>query len=55
MQSFAVKFFKALYFPNHMMHLVYIWYDGRYRSEVFYSNNLNHPNDQLIFFPDHNV
>ena len=33
-----LKFFKTLYFPNHTINLVYIWYDDRYRSKVLFNN-----------------
>ena len=34
--TFTLKFFKSLYFPDHLIDLVYIWYDDRY-SPNFYS------------------
>ena len=36
-----VSFFKTSYFPNHMIDLVYICYDGRYRSKVLFSDTHN--------------
>ena len=33
---------KFSYFPNHMMYFDYIWYDGKYRLKVLYSNTTNH-------------
>ena len=35
--------FKSLYFLNHSMDLVRIWYNDRYRSEVYISNILPWP------------
>ena len=31
--TFTLKFFNGLYFPNHVMDLVHIWYDNRYRFQ----------------------
>ena len=31
--SFTLKFFKTSLFPNLMMDLVHVWYDGRYWSK----------------------
>ena len=39
--TFLLKFFKRSYFLNHMMDLVHIWYNDRYRSKVFISNILS--------------
>ena len=33
-----LKFFKSLYFLNHLMNLVHIWTNDRYRSKVYISN-----------------
>ena len=38
----ALKFFKSLYFPDHLIDLVHIWYDDRYSSKVLFSNTLAH-------------
>ena len=32
-QSSALKFFNSAYFPDHMIDLIYIWYDDRYKSK----------------------
>ena len=37
-----VKFFQSLYFPDHLIDLVHIWYDDRYSSEVLFSNTQAH-------------
>ena len=29
-----LSFFNGLYFPNHTMDLVHIWYDNMYRSSI---------------------
>ena len=39
----ALKLFKNLYFLNHLMDLVHIWYNDRYRSKVCISNILSWP------------
>ena len=36
--TFTLKFFKILYFPDHLIDLVHIWYDDRYSSEILFSN-----------------
>ena len=38
-----VKVFKSSYFLNHLMGLVYIWYNDRYKSKVSISNVLLWP------------
>ena len=35
---FSLKFFTSLYFPDHLINLVPIWYDDRYSSKVLFSN-----------------
>ena len=35
-----VKIFKSLYFPDHSIDLVHIWYDDRYSSKVLFGNPL---------------
>ena len=35
--TFTLKFFKSLYFPDHLIDLVHIWYDDRYRFKVLFS------------------
>ena len=35
---FTLKSFKNLYFPDHLIGLVHIWYDDRYSSKVLFSN-----------------
>ena len=40
--TFMLKFFKSLYFPDHMIDLVHIWYDDRYSSKVLCSNTPAH-------------
>ena len=32
--TFTLKFFKSLYFPDHLIDLVHIWYDDRHSSKV---------------------
>ena len=39
---FTLKFFKSLYFPDHLVDLVHIWYDDRYSSKVLFSNTPAH-------------
>ena len=41
--TLTLKFFKSLYFLNHLMDLVHIWYNDRYRSKVSISNTLPWP------------
>ena len=41
--TFTLKFFKSSYFLNHLMDLVHIWYNNRYRSKVSISNILPWP------------
>ena len=36
--TFTLKFFKSLYFPDHSIDLVHIWYDDRYSSKVLFGN-----------------
>ena len=43
MSTFMLKVFKSLNFLNHLMDLVPIWYDDRYRSKVSVSNILSLP------------
>ena len=50
--SFTVKFFKASYFPNYMMDLVYIWYVDRYKSKVLFTNIHNHTCDLKVKVKD---
>ena len=38
--TFTLKFFKSSYFLNHLMELVHIWYNDRYRPKVSISNIL---------------
>ena len=38
MLQFCVKVFECSYFPDHMMDLVPILYDDRYRSKALFSN-----------------
>ena len=38
MLKFGVKVFNRSYFPDHVMDLVYILYDDRYRSKAIFSN-----------------
>ena len=38
-QSFCIKVYKTSYFEDPLMDVVYIWYDGRYRSKIFISIN----------------
>ena len=40
--TFSLKFFKSLFFPDHMIDLVHIWYDDRYSSKVLFSNTPAH-------------
>ena len=40
--TFTLRFFKSLYFLNHLIDLVHIWYDDRYGSKVLFSNNPAH-------------
>ena len=40
--TFTLKFFKSLYFPDHLIDLVHIWYDDRYGSKVLFSNTPAH-------------
>ena len=35
-----LKFLNSSYFPDHLMDLVYIWYDVRYWFKVLFSNTL---------------
>ena len=41
--TFTLKFFKSLYFPDHLIDMVHIWYDDRYSSKVLFSNTLPKP------------
>ena len=36
--TFTLKIFKSLYFPDHLINLVHIWYDDRYNSKALFSN-----------------
>ena len=40
--TFTLKFFKSIYFPDHLVDLVHIWYDDIYSSKVLFSNTLAH-------------
>ena len=40
--------FNSSYFPNHLIHLVHIWFDDRYRSKVLFSNTLTHAYDLKV-------
>ena len=42
-----VKVFKTsyMYFPNHLIDFVYIWYFDRYRSKILFSNTPKHAYD----------
>ena len=40
--TFTFKFFKSLYFPDHLINLVHVWYDDRYSSKVLFSNKPAH-------------
>ena len=33
--TFTLKCFKILYFPDHLIDLVHIWYDDRYSSKFY--------------------
>ena len=35
--TFTLKFIKSLYFPDHLIDLVHIWYADRYSSKVLFS------------------
>ena len=41
--TFTFKFFKTSYFLNHLMDLIHIWYNDRYRSKVSISKILPWP------------
>ena len=41
--TFTLKVFKSLYFLNHLMDLVHIWYNDRYRSKDYINNILPWP------------
>ena len=43
--TFTLKFFKSLYFLNHLMDSVHIWHNDRYRSKVYISNIVPWPID----------
>ena len=53
--TFTLKFFKSSYFPNHMMDLVHIWYDNRYRSKVSFRNTPTHAHDLTVKFTDFEI
>ena len=40
--TFTLKFFKSLYFSDHLIDLVHIWYDDKYSSKVLFSNTPAH-------------
>ena len=40
--TFRLKFFKSLYFPDHLIDLVHISCDDRYSSKVLFSNTTAH-------------
>ena len=41
--TLMLKFFKSLYFPDHLIDLVeHIWYNNRYSSKVLFSNSPVH-------------
>ena len=40
--TFTLKFFKSLYFPDHLIDLVHIWCDDRYSSKVLFSSTPAH-------------
>ena len=40
---FMLKFFKSSYFLNHLVDLVHIWYNDKYRYKVSMSNILPWP------------
>ena len=40
--TFTLKSFKSLYFPDHLIDLVHIWYDDRYSSKGLFSNTPAH-------------
>ena len=46
------KFLKSSYFPNHMMDLLYICYDDRYRSKGLFNNTLTHAYDFKVKVTD---
>ena len=48
MFKYYVKVLKTSYFPNHMMDLVYIWYEDKYRSKDLFSNVPNHSYDLKV-------
>ena len=45
-QSSSVKVYKTSYFEDPLIDFVHIWYDGRYRSKVFYQHH-PHPGGDL--------
>ena len=47
LEIFNIIFFfcKSSYFPNHMMNLLYICYDDRYRSKGLFDNTPTHAYD----------
>ena len=40
--TFKLKFFKSLYFPDHLIDFVHIWYDDRYSFKVLFGNTPAH-------------
>ena len=36
LEIFILKCFNSSYFPNHMIDMVHIWNDNRYRSKVLF-------------------
>ena len=42
------ELFKSSYFPNYLIYLVHIWFDGRYRSKVSFSNTPTHTDDLKV-------
>ena len=45
LEIFNIKVFKDSYFPNHMMDLLYICYNNRYRSKGLFDNTPSHAYD----------
>ena len=45
LEIFNIKVFKDSYFPNHIMDLLYICYNNRYRSKGLFDNTPTHAYD----------
>ena len=52
MYEFRIKILNISLFPGHMLYLIYVFYNNRYRGKMLESNTCNHAFGLNIKFKD---